>query len=96
MEKVNQKVAAPVADKVIEPVVNTDLKVSNQEDLAKSPNTKEEGNEPLVLNPFEVSLVEFIQSIPNETSIEEYMKGYSEAEIESVKREVAIYNKLKK
>jgi len=48
------------------------------------------------LNPFEVSLVEFIKSIPDKVSIKEYMKGYSENEIQAVEREVEIYNKLNK
>lgn len=48
------------------------------------------------INPFEASLVEFIKSIPDKTSIKEYMKGYSENEIQAVEREVETYNKLNK
>lgn len=47
------------------------------------------------VNPFEVSLSELIKAIPKGTSIKEYMKGYSDAEIEVVEREVELYNNLK-
>ena len=50
----------------------------------------------VVVNPFEVPLKEFLDSIPDNVTVKEYLKDYSDSEIEIVEREVRNFNNLNK
>ena len=51
--------------------------------------------EKIFLDPFEVSLKDFVNSIPEGVNLKNHLKGFTADQIETVEREVQKFNQLK-